>query len=183
MINRKSSFINKIFSFLSKPRNLGLVAIILIILTVGFFLMNALGVTKKSSVIINKEYSVTAKTQDKKLTNGKFTVKITSAQFSDSILVQGKKAKPVEGKVFLVVNMEIENTYKVPLYAFPVDLLRFIRNDGQGFAPSVHQGSVEIRPQSTKKSNVAFVVLPTEKRFKLEVGEVGGIKQTLQINF
>ena len=108
---------------------------------------------------------------------------VTNAQIADSILVQGKVARPIKGKVFLVVNMEIENPYKVALYAFPVDLFRFVRTDGQKFAPSVHQGSVEIRPQATKKSNVAFVVAPTDKKFTVEVGEIGKEKQTLEITF
>ena len=79
--------------------------------------------------------------------------------------------------------MEIENTYKVALYTFPVDLFRFVRGDGQKFAPSTHQGTVTIRPQSTKKSNVAFVVEPTDKKFTIEVGEIGKEKQTLEITF
>jgi len=79
--------------------------------------------------------------------------------------------------------MEIENPHKVQLYAFPVDLFRFIRDDGQKFAPSVHQGKVLVRPEATKKSNVAFVVKPTEKKFRIEIGEVGKSKEILEITF
>ena len=102
---------------------------------------------------------------------------------ANSLLVQGKRAKTREGKTFLIINMEVENTYSVPLYSFPVDIVRLVREDGKRIAPSVHQGTVEVRPISTKKSNVGFVVDPNDKDFKLEVGEVSGEKEILEISF
>ena len=108
---------------------------------------------------------------------------VTQARFADSILVQSKRATPVKGKLFLVVDIEIENPHKVQLYAFPVDLFRFIREDGQKFAPSVHQGAVLVRPEATKKSNVAFVAEPRQKKFRIEIGEVGEAKEILEITF
>jgi hypothetical protein len=134
-------------------------------------------------VDIGKAYQVTARTKSGKLTDGEFKITITNAHYSDSLLVQGKTARPVKGKRFLVVEMEIENPYKVPLYAFPVDIFRFIREDETKFAPSVHQGAVEIRPQATKKSNVAFVIEPGDKEFKIEVGDLNKDKEVLEIRF
>ena len=135
------------------------------------------------SVQINKSYEVVARTEKKQRTTGRFKMAVTKARFANSVLVQGKRARPVQGKMFLIIDMEIENPHKVQLYAFPVDLFRFIREDGQKFAPSVHQGAVLVRPEATKKSNVAFVAEPGEKKFKIEVGEVGEAKEILEITF
>jgi hypothetical protein len=175
-------------SWLKRPRTLiigGLIVLAVIIGIVSFFVIkNASSESAdKPSVNINQVYTITAKTIDKKLTDGKLKLRVTNATYADSILVTGQVATPVKGKTFLIINMEIENPYKVSLYAFPVDLFRFVRSDGALFAPSVHQGTVEIRAQSTKKSNIAFVVLPTDKKFTIEVGEIGQAKKTLEIHF
>jgi len=177
---------NRILVWLKNPRNLVIAGLIVVaIIALGFFISSRKksGTEEKPTVAINRSYSIVARTQEKKTTDGKFKLIVTNAQIADSILVQGKVARPIKGKAFLVINMEIENSYKTALYAFPVDLFRFVRSDGQKFAPSVHQGTVEIRPQATKKSNVAFVVEPDDKKFKIEVGEIGKDKQILQITF
>jgi len=177
---------NRFSSWFKNPRNLvitALAVVVLIAIGIFFFGRGNQSVKPNPMVQINRTYTVVARTSERKATDGNFTLKLTSAEIGNSILVQGKTARPIKGKVFLILNMEIENPYKVALYAFPVDLFRFVRTDGQKFAPSVHQGTVEIRPQATKKSNVAFVVSPGDKKFTIEVGEIGKEKQTLEITF
>ena len=142
------------------------------------------GIGGKPQAKINKELSVQARTRDKiRVSDANLKVNLVNAEMANSLLVQGKRAKTREGKTFLIINMEVENTYAVPLYSFPVDLLRLVREDDKRIAPSVHQGTVEVRPISTKKSNVGFVVDPNDKDFKLEVGEVSGEKEILEISF
>ena len=138
---------------------------------------------KNSQVLINKNYTVIARVKDGRRTDGKFEMAVANAEIANSLLVQGKKARTREGKTFLIINMEIENPHPVALYIFPVDLYRLVRPDGKQLAPSVHQGAVEIRPQATKKSNIGFVIDEGEKNFKVEVGELSGEKETLEINF
>ena len=177
---------SKIPSWARKPKNLIIGAVVIVaVFTFAFLFFNRGSDTAvdKPTVKIGKSYEIIARTKDKKRTTGRFTLTVTDAQFADSILVQGKRARPIKGKQFLVINMEITNTHKVSLYAFPVDLFRFIREDGQKFAPSVHQGTVLVRPEATKKNNVAFVILPTEKKFKIEVGDISESKDILEINF
>ena len=142
------------------------------------------GIGGKPQAKINKELSVQARTRDKiRVSDANLKVNLVNAEMANGLLVQGKRAKTREGKTFLIINMEVENTYAVPLYSFPVDLLRLVREDDKRIAPSVHQGTVEVRPISTKKSNVGFVVDPNDKDFKLEVGEVSGEKEILEISF
>ncbi|MEX0621549.1 MAG: hypothetical protein WD187_00945 [Candidatus Woykebacteria bacterium] len=156
---------------------------VLALIVLLFVFIKPSGINGSKVIEINKSYEVVARTEERLRTDGNFKLRITNAEFGDYILVQGKRANPIEGKVFLVINMEVENPYPVALYAFPVDLFRLVREDGSKFAPSVHQGSVQIRPESTKKSNVGFVVFPSEKKFKLEVGDVSDPKETLVITF
>jgi len=180
---------HKLLKLASTPKNLLIIGVVAVaVIAAGYFISNrnnssVLTEEDRPTVTISKTYEIIARTKERQRTTGRFKMTVTNAQFADSILVQGKRARPVTGKTFLVLNMEIENPYKVSLYAFPVDLFRQVREDGKKFAPSVHQGTVLIRPEATKKSNVAFVVLPTDKKFKVEVGDVNTPKETLEITF
>lgn len=169
------------------PKNwLVAAGVLLLVVIATFFIISGSDpdeITNRPTVDINKSYEIIARTEERQRTTGRFTLTVTDAQFADSILVQGKRARPVKGKVFLVLNMEITNPHKVPLYAFPVDLFRLVRSDGKKFAPSTHQGGVQVRPEATKKSNVAFVIFPSEKKFKIEMGDVNEPKETLEITF
>ena len=157
-------------------------AFIAILLGLGIWAQQGIG--GKPQAKINKELSVQARTRDKiRVSDANLKVNLVNAEMANGLLVQGKRAKTREGKTFLIINMEVENTYAVPLYSFPVDIVRLVREDGKRIAPSVHQGTVEVRPISTKKSNVGFVVDPNDKDFKLEVGEVSGEKEILEISF
>lgn len=135
------------------------------------------------SIHINKTLTIIPRTKDGRPTDGKMPMTITTANMTDSILVQGQTASARNGKTFLVVYADLQNNYQVALYATPLDLLRLVRPDGKRIAPSVSQGNVEIRPLSVKTTNVGFVVEPNEKSFTIEVGEIDGPKQAVQINF
>lgn len=129
---------------------------------------------------LSHNYEVVAKTKDGKNTNGRFPIEVISAQKTESVLVQGQRVTARNNKVFMVLNMEISNSYNVPLYTYPVDSFRLIDADGKKFAPTAHQGNVEVRPQSTKTSNVGFVVPEDATRFKVEIGELSGEKTILE---
>lgn len=178
---------NKILSWVKTRKKLLIFTLALLIIGVLSFSFASNfvsdGSNKTKGVVINRSYETVARTQERLKTDGNFKLRVTNAEFADFILVQGKKATPIDGKTFLVINMEIENPYRVELYAFPVDFFRLVREDGSKFAPSVHQGTVQVRPESTKKSNVGFVVEPKEKKFKIEIGQVGEPKEVLEIIF
>src|SRR3990170_2581773 len=59
------------------------------------------------NVKINKSYEIIARRKDRVRTTGRFTLTVTDVTYADTILVQGKTARPVKGKLFLVLNMEI----------------------------------------------------------------------------
>src|SRR3989344_1451433 len=172
------SLVKNIFA---KPKRLVFFAIAIIAVLGLYFIFfgrdnNSVGKT----LPLSHNYEVVAKTKDGKNTNGKFPIEVTSAFRAESVLVQGQRVTARNNKEFLVLNMEISNNYNVPLYVHPVDSFRLINVDGKKFAPTAHQGNVEVRPQSTKTSNVGFVVPIGSKKFKVEVGELNGEKTILE---
>lgn len=131
---------------------------------------------------LKQSFNVSAKTQDGRSTNGILKVDVTGTYKTDNLLVQGTKVTARNGKQFLVLNMEITNPYNLALYTYPVDSFRLISSDGKKFAPTAHQGNVEIRPQATKTSNIGFIVPLSQKKFKVEVGALTGEKVLLDFS-
>ncbi len=159
-----------------------IIAGIIIVLLIGVWAQS--GVSGKPTADINQNFSVQARTREKvRVRDANLAVTITDSDIDNTLLIQGKRATTREGKTFLIINMEVENEFAVPLYIFPVDLLRLVREDGKKIAPSVHQGSVEVRPVSTKKSNVGFVIDPSDRDFRIEIGELSKDTQILEISF
>ena len=193
MVEYLSTIGNKAIStnrrFLSLPFSLKkikipalIIVFIAILIAIGVWAQSGIGGNPQAN--INQDFSVQARTKDKlRVRDTDLLVTLTNTTINNTLLIQGKRASTREGKTFLIINMEVENQFKVPLYIFPIDLLRLVREDGKRIAPSVHQGTVEVRPVSTKKSNVGFVIDPNEKDFNIEVGEVNRDKQVIEISF
>ena len=167
--------------FVSKPKRIFFILTALVVLAGLYFIFIGNRSSTTSVVLpLSHNFEVVPKTKEGKNTNGKFPVEVTSVQKAESVLVQGQRVAARNNKEFLVLNMEISNNYNVPLYTYPVDSFRLINVDGKKFAPTAHQGNVEVRPQSTKTSNVGFVVPIGSKKFKVEVGELNGEKTILE---
>jgi len=178
--------VKKVFSFFfSKPSRI-IFVVLAIFAAVGiysiFFSKSSTNNISGKVVPLKQSFEVVAKTEDGRNTNGKFKVDVISAYKADSLLVQGQRVIARNNKVFLVVNLEISNPYKVALYNQPVDSFRLIGADSKKYAPTAHQGNVEIRPESTKTSNVGFVVPKEQKKFKVEVGDLNSDKTILEFS-
>lgn len=146
------------------------------------FFSNKNEATEVKILPLKQSFIANAKTQDGKSTNGNLKIDVTGSYKAEDILIQGSRVIARNGKTFLVVNMEISNPYNQALYTHPVDSFRLIDGSGKKFAPTAHQGNVEIRPQSTKTSNVGFIVPKDQKKFKVEVGELNSEKVILEFS-
>ncbi len=179
------SAVKSFFSFfISKPKRL-IYLVVGIFAAVGIysiFFSNSNNSISGKLLPLKQDFEVVAKTKEGKNTNGKFQVEVTSAHKAESLLIQGQRVIARNDKVFLVINMEISNSYRVALYNQPVDSFRLIGTDGKRYAPTAHQGNVEIRPDSTKTSNVGFVVPNDQKKFKVEVGDLNSDKVILEFS-
>ena len=112
-------------------------------------------------------------------------VKITEVEITDQVVVQDKTYTAQNEKQFLIVNLELKNDATTGLNIFPGDLLRLIVDDNEEkkYAPDLHNNFVLISPISTKVDRVGFVLNEEFSNLKLQIGELEGKKEVIEINF
>ena len=135
---------------------------------------------KLGEVNLDKNFTFTA-TDSKGKESSEVDFRITKAEKTKEVLIQGRPANAKGDKAFLVLHIEIDNSETQPLYIAPVDMLRLIGEGDKKFAPDIHSKTVEIQPISTKITRVGFVIPQTQNEFKLLVGELEGDKSELEI--
>lgn len=135
------------------------------------------------TIKVDKAFDFIGRDQNGNPTLNDLSLAFTTASKKDSVTIQGQKATAKDGKIFLVLEVQIKNDSQQVLYLLPVDLIRLVMDEGTKVAPSVHQGMVEVRPVSTKFSNLGFVVEVSQKEFKFEIGEVDEEKQEMMVRF
>lgn len=114
----------------------------------------------------------------------KFSYEITSAELYDSIIVKGQRARAVKGRVFLIFNLKITNSNDQAVEINTRDFLRIsVNNKQELIAPDIHNDPVQTQAISTKYTRVGVAISESDKNIKLQVGEITGKKQTVEINF
>lgn len=135
------------------------------------------------TVQVNQTFEFVGRDDDGNPTEVTLPLTFLSATKQDSVNIQGQKATAKNGKVFLVLDFEAKNNTSNPLYLLPVDLIRLLQDEETRIAPSVHQGRLEVRPVSSKFSNLGFVIEEKQKDFQFEIGEIDGEKTGLTVSF
>lgn len=108
---------------------------------------------------------------------------IQSAELDDQIVVQGQIATAVQGREFLVLNLEITNNYDKAVQLNTRDYIRLIvDNSSQKLAADIHNDPVDVEPISTKDTRLGFPIDSNYKSLTLQVGQITGPKQTIQLN-
>lgn len=108
---------------------------------------------------------------------------ITTVEKENQIVVKGKPINPQKGKLFLSVNIELQNDNPRSLGISSRNLVRLIDGEGKKYAPSFYNKGVVIAPESVKKDKIGFVVEAKEKSFRLQVGEPAREKEIIEIQF
>lgn len=113
-----------------------------------------------------------------------FILAIDKAELRDQIIVQGKRATSVEGRTFLIVDLEIKNDYTQTIEIDTSDYFRLTMNGNEDMklAPDIHNDPVEVQAISTKLTRVGFPVNDTDNSFVLHVGEINGDKERIELN-
>lgn len=139
---------------------------------------------QNQTINIDKTYSFSG-LDDKGKKKDKIELKITEVEKTDQVVVQDKTYTAQNEKVFLIVNFELKNDSTTGLNIFPGDLLRLIVDDNEEkkYAPDLHNNFVLVAPLSTKVDRVGFVVLQKFENLKLQVGELEGEKEVIEIKF
>jgi type III secretory pathway component EscV len=113
----------------------------------------------------------------------KIHYEIQSAEEDNQVIIKGQVATAVQGKTFLILNLKITNNYNKAVQLNTRDYVRLIiDNATDKLAADVHNDPVDIQAISTKYTRIGFPVTVDAKNLKLEVGEIDGTKQTIQLN-
>lgn len=112
----------------------------------------------------------------------KFRIKIEKATLVKMVTNKSKPVLSKTGESFLLVYLEIENNLKTSLNVGSSNYFRLIDNNRK-FAPDFYNTSVSVPAISTKKDQIGFVVKEDQKTFSLQVGEIEGKKEIIEIKF
>ena len=110
---------------------------------------------------------------------------VQNAELTREIVVKGTKATSVKGRTFLILNLKINNDGKQKIQVNTRDYLRLTvnGNSAEFLAPDIHNDPVEVQPISTKFTRVGFAIDDTTQNIKLQMGEIDGEKQYVDLNF
>lgn len=135
----------------------------------------------KKTQELKKEYSFPLKDEKgKEVSKVKYTIE--SAEIRDQIIVKGQKAYAVEGRIFLILNLKITNSYTKPVQINARDYLRLtVDNSYEKVAPEIHNDPVEVQADSTKITRAGFAINENFKSLTLLVGEVNDKKDTIKL--
>lgn len=133
---------------------------------------------------LNVPYGLQARDSGLRVINNKIlNMTVQSAEKTDTILIQGQRSHTINGKTFLIVYFSVDNPDNLLYFTNTNDLFRLVDSDGKRIAPAVHQGTIDIRPDATKTSQVGFVVDHAQNKFTIEIGQTDNRKKTIEINF
>jgi hypothetical protein len=136
-----------------------------------------------ASQLINKELQFPLKDAKNKEVS-KIRYIIESAEVRDELIVKGKKARAVEGRTFLVLKLKIINTFNQSIQVNARDYIRLTmnKNVADKFAADIHSDPVEVQPDSTKQSRLAFPMNEDDKDLVLFIGELSGKKEEFKLS-
>ena len=133
---------------------------------------------------IDKEYSFPLRNEKgDKVAEFKYVVQ--SAELTREIIVKGQKGSAVQGRAFLVLNLKLNNDSKQKIQVATRDYIRvFVNgNEAEPLAPDIHNDPVEVQPISTKFTRIGFAINDTDTNLKLQIGEIEGEKQYVDLTF
>ena len=89
----------------------------------------------------------------------KIKYQIQNAEIRDEILVKGKRATAVSGRVFLILNIKLINDYNKAIEVNTKDFIRLSVGDNKElFAASIHNDPLSLQPLSVQTSRICFSI-------------------------
>lgn len=136
-----------------------------------------------AALSLSQSYTFDGRNDQAKVVD-KHPIKMTfvSAELNRKILIKGQPATARDGKIFLVVNMDLENQSSDRMYLPVYDMIRLQEGDKLR-APDVHNSLVQIDPISSKGTRIGFLIDDKGRDFSLKIGELTGTKQTIDLKF
>jgi len=138
----------------------------------------------KASTDIGKEFSFPLKnSKGEEISSIKYLVE--KAELRDEIIIQGKRATAVKGRIFLILNLKVSNEFTQSIEINTKDYVRLSvnGNEEEWLAPDIHNDPVEVQAISTKYTKVGFAINDNDRNLMIQVGEIKGKKESININF
>lgn len=112
------------------------------------------------------------------------TYEIQNAELRDQIIVKGETVTAVKGRTFAIINLKLVNSYNKGVSINTKDYIRLILNgSSEKLAADIHSDPVEVQAISTKYTRIGFPIDSDVKGFTLQVGEITGKKQDINVSF
>ena len=137
-----------------------------------------------ATVPLNREFKFPLRDQKGKEI-GKLSYTLKDAELRKQIIVKGKRATAVDGRIFLIINLKIVNDLNQGLEVNSRDYIRITVNGNSKelFAPDIHNDPVEVQAISTKNTRVGLAINESDRNIILQVGEINGKKTIIPLSF
>lgn len=131
---------------------------------------------------VNREFSFPIK-ESEDVEVSRIKIVAEKIETLDEIVVKGQKAKAVSGRMFFIVYLKIVNDFNKSVEINTRDYFRLAieGRDSELLAPDIHNDPVEVQAISTKYTRIGFPVNTSDKSFTLQVGEINGDKEKIEI--
>lgn len=136
------------------------------------------------STVINRTFAFPILDEnDKEVSKIKYTIE--NAELRDEIIVQGQRVRAIEGRTFLIVTIKIANSFDKSIEMNTKDYLRLSvnKNNSEWLAPDIHNDPVQVQAISAKSSRLGFPINDSDKDLVLQIGEIEGKKEKIEIKF
>ena len=137
-----------------------------------------------ATMTINREFKFPLR-DEKGKELGKLSYTIKDAELRKQIIVKGKRATAVDGRIFLIINLKIVNDLNQGREVNSRDYIRVTVNGNtkELFAPDIHNDPVEVQAISTKNTRLGLAINESDKNIEIRVGEINGEKQNIKLEF
>ena len=188
------------FSFrdsgVARKKYIKYLVILIVVVVAGLFVRSAISSgtssANESNTVLSKAISfkelgkvvpVVITDEDGEQVEG-VNMRIDNAELRNEIIVKGQRATSVAGRSFLVLNIKISNDLEQGVEINTKDYFRLYENNegSERLAPDIHNDPVMVQAISTKPTRVAFPVNADTRHFILQVGEIAGEKEILEID-
>lgn len=116
--------------------------------------------------------------------NNSIVYKVTGAEIRNSIVLRGQRARAIEGRKFVILNLKLTNSLEQRVSLNSRDYVRMsLAGSEDRLAPSIHNDPVELQPISDQTTRLGFSVDASATNFKFYVGEISGEKQEVEVVF
>ncbi len=130
---------------------------------------------------LNSEFKFPLK-DDKGKTVAQISYLVETANLQDSFIYQGKLAKAIKGRTFLIFDLKITNPYTKTIEINAKDYVRVkVNGKEEQLAPEIHNDPIQIQANSTKYTRIGLPINDTDKDLILQIGELTGKKETIKL--